>query len=153
MLLLKLGDVQRATQDDLQLVDLNGLPEEVIGPLANRTQSIFPVLIAGNDNHFGSGIFLEDIAQGPESFLHVSWMRGQTEIERHHRRLLRFENVQGTGTIVRQEHLVILAQGPVHLPANFFVIVHDKQLGIVHSYGISRLRKPDEGCYDLVAGT
>src|SRR5262245_25254957 len=141
MLLLQLGDMQGATQDDLQLVDFNGLPEEIIGPLANRTQGVFPVLVAGNDNHLGSSILLEDSAQGLKAFLHVSWMRGQAEIERHHTWLLHLENVQGTGAIVRQEHLVILGQGPVHLHANFFVIVYDKQLGIRHSFWISVWRR------------
>jgi hypothetical protein len=69
---------------DLQLVKPKGLPEEVISPLTNRTQSVFPILVAGNDNRFGSSSFVEDSAQGPKSFVHVSWVRWHAVVEPHH---------------------------------------------------------------------
>jgi hypothetical protein len=129
MLLLELVDVQRPAHEYAEFVDINRLAKEVVRPLPDCLASVLPLFTTRNDNHFGLGVLMQDVVQSAEAFRHSVGIWRQAKIQRDDCWALSLEDIQSILPICRHKDVVILSQGPAHLPTEFFVVIHEKQFG------------------------
>ena len=93
VLVLELVELEGAAHDQAELIDIDRLLVEIIGARRDRPERAFARAVAGGDDHLGLGLERQDRLQRGEAFGDAVRIGRQAEIERHHRRLRRADEI------------------------------------------------------------
>ena len=135
VLALDAVELERAADDQAELIDIDRLLVEIISARCDRPQRAFPRAVAGGDDHLRFGLQRQDRLERGEALAHAVGIRRQAKIERHDRRLGRAHDVERAGAVGGDEDLIIVI-GPAQLALETLVVLHDQQLwldGHVHA--------------------
>src|SRR5712691_6301804 len=144
VLLLQLIEMQRPGDKYLEFVEPNWFAKEVVGTPPNRLQGVLTLLLSGGDNHLGQDILVQESAERAEAFLNPLRVGWQAEIQGDHRGTYLTKHGKGTGPILRYKDLKVLGEGPLHLRAGTWIIIHDEEFGR-HTLSSLALQEDPEG--------
>ena len=136
-LVLRLDAVQLegAADDQAELIDIDRLLVEIVGAGRDRPERAFAGAVARGDDHLGLGLQRQDRLERGEAFGDAVRIGRQAEIERHHRRLGRADEIDRRVPVRGDQHLIIVI-GPAKLALQPFVVLDDQELrleGCVHA--------------------
>ena len=121
-------EAQRAAQHDLQLVDVDGLDEEVVAAQLDGLECVRPLLAAGDHDDLGGGIESLDLLERGEALLDSAGVRRKPEVERHHGRVLGAHGLERMRALAGEYDVVLVGESPAHLGAQVLVVVDHEQL-------------------------
>ncbi len=121
--------MEGAFEDDLEFVQVDGFGQKIIGARADGLEGIGFLALAGRNDDLGRAILGKQIGERGEPFLRAGRMRRQSQVQQHHQGRPAQEGLQGARTITRQRDFVVLCQRPLHLGADFLVVVNNQQFG------------------------
>jgi hypothetical protein len=135
VLVLDPVELEGAPNDEAELIDVDRLLVEIVGARRDRPQRAFARAVAGRDDDLRVRLERQDRLQRREALAHPVRIGRQAEVERHHRRLLGAQDVEGAFPVRRDEHFVIVI-GPAQLALQTLVVLDDEQArleGSVHA--------------------
>ena len=122
-------ELEGAADDQAELVDVDRLLVEIIGARRDRPERAFAGAVAGGDDHLGLGLQRQDRLERGEALGDAVGIGRQAEVERHHRRLGRADEVERGVAVGGDQHLIIVI-GPAQLALQPLIVLDDQQLGL-----------------------
>ncbi len=83
-------DVSGPAQDTVELVNLDGLVEVVVGPEADCAQRVLSLCLPRDDNHLRAALLLQDLVQHDKAFFEAIRKSREAQIERDERHAVLF---------------------------------------------------------------
>jgi len=132
-LVLQLGDPAGPPHDESEEVEVHGLAEEVVCPVAHGPDGVLPVPVAGADNDLAGAALLPEVLQPPEPPFGVVRVWRQAQIQEDKGGMFRAgDGVRGCCVPGGQQAELIL-QCPLELRAGHVVIFNEEDLGPSHT--------------------
>src|SRR5512146_3497733 len=98
--------VERAGDDQAEVIDVDRLFVEIISAHSDGLERTLPRTMAAGDDDLGIGLQTQDLLQDREAFVGAVGIRGEPEVERHDRRLMRAQGFYSRLAISRTDHLI-----------------------------------------------
>ena len=117
-----------AAEHDLELIQLDRFVEEVVGPFFHGAQGILLFTAPRDDDHLGLAVLIQNFIEDGKPLLDARRKGGKAEIEGDHRRLFLPHHGRGAWPVLRQQDLIVLGQGPLHLRPQILVVIDDQKL-------------------------
>ena len=126
----QLGDVEAAPQEKFQFLHFHRLAQKIVGAGPDGAQRDLLFALAGDDDNLGqpSMASRSDKVAKPSSGL-PGW-GGRPKSSNTTVGLCRLKGFDGAGAVFGEQNFVVLRQRPLHLGANFLVVVNYQQFGV-----------------------
>ena len=154
VLVLELGQIEGAAQDQAQLARIDRLLVEVVCASGDRTHGVLAGLVAGDHDNFGLGGEVQHFFQYGESLARPVRIRRQAEVDGDDGGNLGAELCDRGVAVGREDHVVFLER-PAQLALDAGVVLHDEQglLVTIRCHWTAALRVASSlGCASPMAG-
>ena len=121
------GDIEAAFDDQLDLFDIDRFAQEIVSARADGAQGDGFLALAGDDNDLGEALQGQEVGQGGQTFIGIGGTGREAQVKQNDQGAGGLKGLDGAGAVFGQEDVVVLGQPPLHLSADFLVVIDDEQ--------------------------
>ncbi len=115
-----------AIDDKTEQIGVDRLVEEIVGAHADRLQRMLTIIVAGHHDDLGVRRLTQNVFQRLETLARAIRVGWQAEIQRHDRRMMFADLIEG-GLAVARDNDVVSLEAPLQLGLQTRVVLNNQQ--------------------------